>query len=97
MSDIVERLSRAGDLAIPGEPCALFYDAADEIKRLRLAIRRLAEQDATMSVCDGAVTVTMDATLTVEEREAIENAADVIDAKTCGNAATLRGLLARLA
>ena len=29
---------------------------------LRTAIRRLAEQDATLSVCDGAVTVTMDAT-----------------------------------
>ena len=33
-----------------------------EIERLRLAIRRLADQDATLSVCDGAVTVTMDAT-----------------------------------
>jgi hypothetical protein len=97
MSDIVERLNRAGDLAIPGEPCAIFYEAADEIESLRLAIRRLAEQDATMSVCGGAVTVTLDATLTDAEREAVENAADVIDAKTCGNAATLRGLLARLA
>jgi hypothetical protein len=34
-------------------------------------------------------------TLTDAEREAVENAADVIDAKTCGNAATLRGLLER--
>ena len=33
--------------------------------------------------------------LTDEELEAVENAADVIDAKTCGNAATLRGLLER--
>jgi hypothetical protein len=96
MSDIVERLNRAGDLAIPGEPCAIFYEAADEIESLRLAIRRLAEQDATLSACGGAVTVTLDATLTDAEREAIENAADVIDAKTCGNAATLRGLLKRL-
>jgi hypothetical protein len=56
----------------------LFEEAADEIERLRqsdrlqpikieveqlrLAIRRLADQDATLSVCDGAVTVTMDAT-----------------------------------
>jgi len=36
MSDIVERLNRAGDLAIPGEPCAIFYDAANEIERLRI-------------------------------------------------------------
>lgn len=42
-----------------------------EIARLRLAIRRLADQDATLSVCDGNVTVTMDATLTDAEREAV--------------------------
>ena len=34
-----------------------------EIERLREAIRRLADQDATLSVCDGGVTVTMDGTL----------------------------------
>jgi hypothetical protein len=33
--------------------------------------------------------------LTDEEREAIENAADLIDAKTCGDPATLRSLLER--
>ena len=33
--------------------------------------------------------------LTDAEREAIERAADVIDAKTCGDPATLRGLLER--
>jgi hypothetical protein len=33
-----------------------------EIAQLREAIRRLAEQDATLSVCGGNVTVTMDAT-----------------------------------
>jgi hypothetical protein len=32
----------------------------------------LADQDATLSVCDGSVTVTMDATITDEEREAME-------------------------
>jgi len=47
-------------------------EAADEIDRLREATRRLAAQDATLSVCDGNVTVTMDGTLTDEEREAIE-------------------------
>jgi hypothetical protein len=34
--------------------------------------------------------------LTDAEREAIERAADVIDSKTCGDAATLRGLLERM-
>ena len=43
-----------------------------EVARLRLAIRRLAEQDATLSVCDGNVTVTMDATLTDAEREDLQ-------------------------
>ena len=36
-------------------------------------------------------------TLTDAEREAVERAADLIDAKTCGDSATLRGLLERLA
>jgi hypothetical protein len=45
-----------------------------EIERLHTAIRRLADQDATLSVCGGNVTVTMDATLTDEEREAIKMA-----------------------
>jgi hypothetical protein len=34
--------------------------------------------------------------LTDEEREAVERAADLIDAKTCGDSSTLRALLARL-
>ena len=72
---------------------------ADEILRLREAIRRLADQDATLSVQDGNVTVTIDATLTDEEREAIYRAearlrtAYVPDDET---AATLRSLLERL-
>jgi hypothetical protein len=77
-------------------------DAQAEIARLREAIRRLADQDATLSVCEGAVTVTMDATLTDAEREAVEEAADFC-AGTDGvglpveaHAATLRGLLERL-
>jgi hypothetical protein len=67
-----------------------------EIDRLRLAIRRLAEQDATLSVQGGNVTVTVDATLTDEERKAVERAADLIDNKTCGDSSTLRGLLERM-
>ena len=45
-------------------------DAA-EVRRLRCAITALADQDATLSVCDGSVTVTMDATLTADERAAV--------------------------
>jgi len=51
-------------------------EQGDEIARLRDencllkdAIRRLADQDATLSVCDGNVTVSMDAMLTNAERE----------------------------
>ena len=45
---------------------------AAEVRRLRCAITALADQDATLSVCDRAVIVTMDATLTVEERAALQ-------------------------
>lgn len=41
--------------------------AGEEIDRLREAIRRLADQDATLSVSEGNVTVTMDATRTDAE------------------------------
>lgn len=39
------------------------YDLRAENERLKEAIRRLAEQDATLSVCEGNVTVTMDGPL----------------------------------
>jgi hypothetical protein len=52
----------------------IMQDQRAEIARLREAIRRLADQDATLSVRDGNVTVEMDATLTDAEREAIETA-----------------------
>lgn len=74
----------------------------DEIDKLRDAIRRLAEQDATLSLLckrDGSqvVTVTMDATLTPEERDAVETAALEADAhQHTQRAATLRGLLERM-
>jgi len=51
-------------------------EQAAEIERLREAIRRLAEQDATLSVCDGNVTVTMDATLTDAERFVLREVRD---------------------
>ena len=49
----------------------IMQDQRAEIERLREAIRRLADQDATLSVRDGNVTVEMDATLTDAEREAL--------------------------
>jgi len=76
---------------------------ADEIARLREAIRRLADQDATLSVCDGNVTVTLDATLTDEEREAVEWFATFgnshlapLSNNWSDHAATLRSLLGRM-
>lgn len=73
----------------------------DEIDRLREAIRRLSEQDATLSVCEGNVTVTLDATLTDAEREAVDAAAwrfkDAINGfDDADRAAALRGLLERM-
>ena len=67
-----------------------------EVARLRLAIRRLAEQDATLSVRDGNVTVTMDATLTDAEREAVEFAAAHGETVDAAWRYALRGLLGRL-
>jgi predicted glycoside hydrolase/deacetylase ChbG (UPF0249 family) len=102
MIDIVTRLNqtRADMLGTDDEDhywdC---HEAVHEIERLREAIRRLAEQDAMLSLLckrDGSqvVTVTMDATLTDEEREAIERA--MMEAGGVSlRAATLRGLLKR--
>lgn len=107
MSDIVERI----DALLANTPaaeieefevCRCLRDARAAIESLRLAIRRLAEQDATMSVQGGNVTVTLDATLTVEEREAIEKAigreldAEWYGGKEPDRVVALRGLLARL-
>jgi hypothetical protein len=75
------------------ERISLTQSLLDENERLREAIRRLADQDATLSVRDGNVTVTLDATLTDEERAAIEWAACEADVE---NSATLRNLLERL-
>ena len=80
-------------LTLP-EPEAVLL-LTDEVRRLRAAIAALADQDATLSVCDGAVTVTMDATLTAKERKAVAFAAGHFGAFK-NQAATLRGLLERL-
>jgi hypothetical protein len=78
-------------------------EIAVEILKLRVAdleqaIRRLADQDATLSVCNGNVIVTMDATLTDEEREAVRYFAHIQPHSkdmTQRHAATLRTLLER--
>jgi len=96
MTDLVERL-RLWNHCSPVHACALMADAAAEIESLRLAISRLADQDAILSVCDGAVTVTLDATLTDAEREAIRQACDEGRwyPKDHHHIYTLRGLLER--
>ena len=73
MTDILKRIKTLRYVHVP-QASQLFEEAIVEIVTLREAIRRLAEQDATLSVCDGNVTVTMDATLADAEREAIETA-----------------------
>jgi hypothetical protein len=72
--------------------------AREEIVKLREAIRRLTEQDATLSVRNGAVTVTMDATLTDAERAAVEFFSVICfgSPERRRHADTLRNLLARL-
>ena len=76
------------------------YDLRAENERFREAIRRLADQDATLSVCNGNVTVTMDATLTRYERHCIGRVRDIYadeDDVACNEiAAVLDGLLDRL-
>lgn len=103
MSDIVERL-RHWSHGLTYDPAAgLMHEAAAEITRLREAIRRLAEQDATLSVQGGNVTVTIDDTLTDEEREAVEDAIklvseslDLMNGEDSRTTAALRSLLERL-
>ena len=89
-------------------PAPSYEELQAEIERLRLAIRRLADQDATLSVCDGNVTVEIDATLTDAELDAIEWASRTLcvgwqdldsgdKQRTRDAAATLRRLLERTA
>lgn len=68
--DAVDRLVEVSGWSLMSTPAReAVLEAAAEIERLRFAIRRLAEQDATLSVCEGDVTVTVDATLTDAERD----------------------------
>ena len=70
MTDIIDRIRSAETTPLDGteawvELWEVLQDARAEITNLRLAIRRLAEQDATLSVQGGNVIVEMDATETV--------------------------------
>lgn len=93
-NDLIDRLSDlSGDVGRWGGKT--IGEAIAEIERLREAIRRLADQDATLSVQGGNVTVTMDATLTKDERKAIEYVVRHGRSQP-GSTDTLRGLLERL-
>jgi hypothetical protein len=67
----------------------LMDQAADEMERLRQV---LSKKNNCPAPDNGA----KQDTLTDEEREAIEHAADLIDAKTCGDYSALRSLLGRV-
>ena len=100
LTDALRLLARDID-SQDGVANAVILQAADEIDRLREAIRRLAEQDATLSVCEGNVTVEMDGiTLTAAERTAIQRLREDYEGDgepaSAGAVATLRGLLDRL-
>jgi hypothetical protein len=81
LNDTNERsVASAGSQCGDAEIARLRLQSAHaEMELLRTAIRRLADQDATLSVCDGDVTEPV-ARLTAEEREAIEAAASWLDA-----------------
>jgi hypothetical protein len=107
VADAREWLARyAGRETTHSDGCHRWHDACliarlvAERDRLREAIRRIADQDATLSLQGGNVTVTMDATLTDEERKAIaacesDYSDNDMDAGCWQIAATLRGLLSR--
>ena len=61
LTDALRLLARDID-SQDGVAIAVVLQAADEIERLRDAIRRLADQDATLSVVGGSVIVEIDGT-----------------------------------
>jgi len=92
-ADIVTRLRRWTHAADAAPASDLMDDAAAEIERLRLALARLADQNATFSIIGGNMIVDVDHTLTDAERGAI--AVCIEDIRHEDVQATLRGLLAR--
>jgi hypothetical protein len=98
-SDICVRLR--AEVVWEADVGALFEEAAREIETLRMALARLADQDATFSVIGGNMIVDVDAKLADDEqwaiREAIGAYNDNDDDEECARiAATLHGLLKRL-
>ena len=73
--------------------------ALEEIERLRTALARIADQNATFSVIGGNIIVDVERTLTDEEREAITVAISECEsmptAKSREAAGALRALLKR--
>jgi hypothetical protein len=98
MTDIVERIEDAlgRDTFWDTDAPPLLNDAVAEIKRLREAIRRLADQDATLSVCDGSVTVTMDEAMSDAEIDAIECVVEDGRIASMSVYGVMRSLLVRL-
>jgi len=89
MTDIVTRLRRWVHAVDSVSASDLMDEAADEIERLRKAPCPYVV-GTTTQYCS-----LTPPTLTDEERQAIEAAADFIDAKSYASAATLRSLLER--
>ena len=103
-ADILDRLTetavRVRNSGEWGELSDTLVEAKTEIELLRFTIRRLADHDATLSVCNGAVTVTMGGTLTDAERFVLREVRDIYadedDVKCNEIAAVLDRLLERL-
>lgn len=102
MRDVLARLMEWMETSDVEDADIVLRDAITEIAGLRarlgehrLAIRRLADQDAALSVCEGNVTVTMDATLTAAERAALEYVVARWMLAGAEDRAVLRGLLER--
>jgi len=68
---------------------------SDIAKELRERSLRAEQEGEPLALLDEAADEIERLRLTDAEREAIERAADVIDSKTCGDPAALRGLLER--
>jgi len=96
--DIASRCQKASETA--GELRETLFDAAVEIEKLRIALARIADQDATFSVIGGNIIVDVDPTLTEAERFVLREVRDIYsnedDVKCNEIAAVLDGLLERL-
>ncbi len=60
MKDIVERLREAEGFALMDAARETVAEAADEIEKLRTALRHLLDQDATFSIIGGNMIVDVD-------------------------------------